>query len=156
MVYTIRKAVPGDTEAIHSVLLPYAADGIILHRDRADITDNINSFFTAEWAGRVIGVVSFYDYGERLKEIRSLAVVKENFRAGVGAALVKFLIGSLLESCPSAKIFALSFSPGFFMKLGFDEVNKDTLPEKIWKDCDHCVHKDNCGETALVYRNNGV
>ncbi len=154
MQYIIRKALIVDTEQIFSILSVFSSEGIILERSREDITDTIQTFFVAEINGNIIGVVSHFDYGTQLKEIRSLAVVKEYFKKGIGGSLVRELIGSLLKEFPAAKIFALSFSPVFFRKLGFHEVNKDSLPEKIWKDCDHCKHKDNCGETALIYKKN--
>ena len=32
-------------------------------------------------------------------------------------------------------VFALTYRPGFFASLGFVEVDKQTLPNKIWADC---------------------
>ena len=70
----IRDAEEKDIEIIFSLLKSYALQGIILERDREDISNNLPTFIVAEINGSLKGVVTFYDYGENLKEIRSLAV----------------------------------------------------------------------------------
>ncbi len=148
----IRPAVPDDIDAILAILKPYAREGLILERTADDIREVLSSFLVAEVAGSVAGTVSYHDYGRHLKEIRSLAVRKGISRRRIGSLLALNLIGSLQKSAANPKIFVLTYSPGFFRKLGFVEAPKESLPEKIWKDCDHCKNRDNCGETALVYR----
>jgi amino-acid N-acetyltransferase len=98
-----------------------------------------------------VGCVSYYDYGQNLYEIRSLAVKAEYEKKGLGSKLVAAII-TAIPANPLPKIFALSYSPEFFKKNNFFEVAKETLPEKIWKDCSKCVNLENCDETALVYR----
>lgn len=147
---TVRKAIPSDVLKIHKLLNPYARDGVILERTIDDIKTEIDKFFIAEREGEVIGVISYYDYGKDLKEVRSLAVKKEFYRRKTGTALLRNLVEFLHKGFPSAKIFALSYYPDFFIGSGFVRVDKDTLPEKIWKDCRYCKDRDNCGETALV------
>lgn len=99
----------------------------------------------------IAGVISYHDYGRHLKEIRSLAVRDADSRKGVGSRLVRHLIKQLSRE-GSPKIFVLSYSPVFFIKNGFAPVDKETFPEKIWKDCINCPDQENCGETALVYQ----
>ena len=151
MHVTIRKAIDADVDSIFNILRPYAREGLILDRSHGEIRRSIANFYVAENNGKIHGVVSYYDYGERLKEVRSLAVPRESCGMDVGSALVRHLIEAVQESRPKAKVFVLTYSPGFFKKLGFSEVPRESLPEKIWKDCDHCVNRECCGETALVY-----
>ena len=150
MKANIRKAVLSDIKLIHKLLKPFSGDGVILERTVEDITGELDKFLVAENKSGIIGVVSYYDYGRDLKEVRSLAVKKDFFRKKIGSLLLKTLIESLLEHYPDAKIFTLSYSPKFFKKNGFAAVDKETLPEKIWKDCRYCKDYDKCGETALV------
>jgi amino-acid N-acetyltransferase len=148
----IRPAVVSDVDAILTILSPYAKEGLILERTAAEIKHAISTFFVAENSGSVTGTVSYHDYGKHLKEVRSLAVRRERAGRRTGSLLVRHLVRSLQERVPGTRIFVLTYAPLFFQKLGFAEVPKESLPEKIWKDCDHCKNRDNCGETALVYQ----
>jgi amino-acid N-acetyltransferase len=38
----------------------------------------------------------------------------------------------------------------FFEKLGLQEVEKMTLPQKIWTECYRCSKFPNCDETAMT------
>ncbi len=149
---TIKRALLSDAEKIFTVLKPYYDSGIILERSLQEISDNINYFTVSlDDAGSAIGCVSYHEYSKNLKEIRSLAVKKEFTEKGIGSQMMRFLLKELLDENPSTKIFTLTVVPDFFSKHGFKVVDKETLPEKIWKDCIKCHHKDNCDETAMVY-----
>jgi amino-acid N-acetyltransferase len=154
MKFIIRKALKRDIEDIYNILLPYAMDGIILERSQDEIKKNIKNFYIAEIKNKTEGVISYYSYSSNLKEIRSLAVSKEYYNNRIGASLLKELINIILKNYPRAKIFALSYVPQFFKKNGFSEVPKESLPEKIWKDCRNCAHQESCNETALVFTKN--
>jgi hypothetical protein len=47
-------------------------------------------------------------------------------------------------------VFALTRKTGFFLKLGFQVVPRDSLPRKIWKDCITCTKFVGCDEVAVV------
>jgi amino-acid N-acetyltransferase len=49
------------------------------------------------------------------------------------------------------KVFTLTYVPDFFKKLGFIEIDKAKLPNKIWADCIHCQYFPDCREIALIY-----
>ncbi|MBN2039272.1 MAG: GNAT family N-acetyltransferase [Spirochaetes bacterium] len=151
MKYNIRKAQLRDIEAILDLLEPYSKTGVILERKREDIENNIDSFFIAESENTIAGVVSFYKYSDALIEIRSLAVNENQYKVGIGSGLLNTLVESLLFDYPGAKIFALTYHPLFFKKYNFTVVPKDSLPEKIWKDCKNCINLENCNETALIF-----
>jgi len=146
----IRKPFVEDAETISVLMRPHADKGVMLQRDEDEIRNSIDTFLVAEFEGRVIGAVSRYDYGMGLFEVRSLVVADGHGKAGIGSVLLQILIKTMIRD-GAKKIFALSYSPDFFRKNGFAEVLKETLPEKIWKDCRFCKDVDNCGETALVY-----
>jgi amino-acid N-acetyltransferase len=151
MEFTVRYALLGDIEQIHKLIKFYADKGLILDRDRNDIAQSLEMFLVAEKKNEIFGVISFHDYGKRLKEIRSLAVDNKCEKNGIGSTLLKKIIDILKNRYPESKIFVLTYSPLFFKKYGFIEVDRDSLPEKIWKDCKNCREKDNCGETALIF-----
>jgi len=151
----IRKAQVGDTTQIAQLINYYAKDGIMLPKPLSRIYETIRDFSVAEENGKVIGCGALHIYWEDLAEIRSLVVTPERQRHGIGRKIVQ----SLLKEAQQFNIFivfALSFKPEFFKNLGFYEVEKETLPHKIWKDCLDCPHFPNCGETALKINLNGV
>jgi amino-acid N-acetyltransferase len=150
MSYLIRTADERDVQSIHKLIKYYADEGIILERSIDDIKINISNFLVAVSENNVIGTITYYDYGNNLKEIRSLAVDKSYKGLEIGRNLLKKMIKNI-SPVNKAKIFTLTYRPGFFEKNGFIPVPKDDFPEKIWKDCTNCKDRENCGETALIY-----
>lgn len=153
MHHGIRRATEKDVNAIHELLQPYSDTGIILERTREEILRSINTFYVAEEGKELVGAVSYCNYGPRLKEVRSLAVKTGSLKRGTGSNLLEFLLRVLVDLFPETRIFVLTYSPGFFRRHRFQEVPKDSLPEKIWKDCNHCRNRESCGETAMMYTN---
>lgn len=152
MTYLIRTAQPGDVSSIYKLIKYYAGEGVILERSMDDIKENISNFFVAVSDGKVIGSITHYDYSKSLTEVRSLAVDKAFQGMGIGKALLAELVNRM-RSGNATKIFTLTYRPDFFSKNGFVPVPKDDFPEKIWKDCANCKDEENCGETALIYKN---
>lgn len=150
MSYTVRIASESDIQSIYKLIKHYADKGVILERSVHDITHNIGNFLVAVSDDNTIGCVTFYDYGNNLKEIRSLAVDISHNRIGIGKALLDGMIKKINSTCKS-KIFTLTYRPDFFKQNGFIVVPKNEFPEKIWKDCANCKDRENCGETALIY-----
>ncbi|HOM11569.1 MAG TPA: N-acetyltransferase [Spirochaetota bacterium] len=151
MKITIRKATSDDAEQILALLSPYVKKGILLPRSKEEIEKTSDSFTVAIAQKKIIGVVSQYKYNANLFEIRSLAVDSRYHHKGIGKQLVEHAVNDILQQHKDAKIFCLTYNPSFFKKVGFMAVAKETLPDKIWKDCQYCQHRDNCTETAMVY-----
>jgi amino-acid N-acetyltransferase len=147
---SIRKAVKGDVDSIYEIIMSYSEEGILLSRSLEDIHTTIGNFSVAILNDTVVGIISFFDYGDHLKEVRSLAVRKDHLRKGIGSTLLQKLIQELTAG-NTPVIFVLTYAPGFFKKNRFIEINMDGLPEKIWKDCIYCKKQDNCTEIAMEY-----
>lgn len=146
----IRKASEDDIESIHEIINAYSGDGTLLSRSLDDIASAIDNFYVADVSGSIAGVITYHDYGDHLKEVRSLAVKKRFLRKGIGSLLLGKLIADL-TAANSPTLFVLTYTPEFFKKNGFVEINMDTLPEKIWKDCMYCINYATCSEIALLY-----
>jgi amino-acid N-acetyltransferase len=84
-----------------------------------------------------------------LAEIRSLAVQEEDQNKGIGAMLVKACLKES-KTLGVKRVFALTYQPDFFEKMGFKKVDKAVLPHKIWTDCLKCVKFPDCDEIAVV------
>lgn len=150
MKISFSNATYDDVEYIFKIIQEYSSKGIILGREKEDILDSIHTFRVAKINNSIAGIISYYDYDQNLKEIRSLIVKKSLQNSGIGAQLVTLLVEYLQNSFNNVRIFVLTYLPAFFEKQGFEIIEKDLLPEKIWKDCQNCKSKDNCQEIALI------
>ena len=145
----LRKAKPSDVPAIKELVNHYAAEGFLLPRSLSDIYENIRNYWVAEEKGRLFACVSLQVCWEDMAEIRSLAVAKSAQRQGWGRALVERGLAEAGE-LGLKRVFTLTFLPEFFEKLGFVGIEKEKLPQKIWKDCLACQHFPDCKEEAMV------
>jgi len=147
----IRKARIGDAKAIHKLLLGYAKEGLMLSRSLPDIYENIRDFYVFEEGGETVGTVCLNICWEDLAEVRSLAVAAGSEGRGIGRQLVVACLDEAREF-GLKRVFALTYQPLFFSRLGFQEIEKSELPQKIWGDCMKCAKFPECDEIALSIR----
>jgi len=146
----IRKALQRDVKFIHQLLAKYGREGELLARPLTEIYEFLRDFVVAEDAdGELVGVCSLHLVWEDLAEVRSLAVVQEAQGQGWGGRLVETCLSEAV-TLGFVKVFALTYRPGFFARLGFKEVDKQKLPNKIWADCVKCVKFPDCDEIAML------
>jgi len=145
----LRHARIQDARAIHQLLLEYANDGQLLGRSLADIYENIRDFYVYEETGVILGVGALAICWEDLAEVRSLAVAKGQNGKGIGRKIVEVCLEEAVQ-LGLKRIFALTYQPDFFKKLGFSDIEKSELPQKIWGDCLKCVKFPDCDEYALA------
>jgi amino-acid N-acetyltransferase len=147
----VHKASMRDIAPILELINSYAAKGIMLARTEFEMSEHIRDFSVAYQDGRLAGCAALHFYTPTSAEVRSLAVDPEMTQHGLGRMLVEALEREAraqdLES-----IFAFTYVPGFFDKLGFNEVERGELPLKAWKDCLRCPKFQNCDEIAVVKR----
>ncbi|HBN26770.1 MAG TPA: N-acetyltransferase [Desulfobacteraceae bacterium] len=146
----IRKAHITDIKAIHQLLQTYGDKGELLPRPISQLYDHVRDFsvFTDE-SGRVIGCCALQFCWEDLAEIRSLAVIPENIRNGIGSGLIKEALAEA-KLFNIKRIFTLTYKPEFFKKFDFNQIDRSELPLKIWADCILCVKFPDCDETAMM------
>ncbi len=147
--WIIRKARIADASAIHRIVNKYASAGEMLGRSRSEIYEGIRDFFVAEMEGRIAGCSALHVNWEDLAEVRSLAVEEDCRGHGVGGGLVASCLREAGE-LGIARVYALTYRPGFFEDLGFTRVPKESLPQKIWADCLRCPQFPNCDEHAVL------
>ncbi len=145
----IRRARIPDAKAIHRLLLTYAREGLLLGRSLVDIYAAIRDFYVYEEQGEILGVGALAICWEDLAEVRSLAVAPGQQGKGIGRGIVeKCLIEA--RDLGLKRVFALTYEPEFFKKLGFVDIDKAELPQKVWGDCINCVKFPDCDEFALA------
>ncbi len=145
----IRKARISDARAIQGLIEGSASKGEMLHRSSSEIYDNIRDFYVFQGNRSLLGTCAVHICWEDLAEIRSLTVLEEERRKGIGSKLVKVCLGEA-KQLGIRKVFALTYEPSFFQKFGFAIVDKATLPHKVWSDCLKCVKFPDCDEIALT------
>lgn len=144
----IRKAKATDVEQIYELVNYYASKDLMLARARSMLYENIRDFVVIEISGEVAGVGALHILWNDLAEIRTLAVEDSLHKQGVGRKLVEFML-SEAKGLGIQKVFTLTYQPGFFQKLGFSIIAKETMPQKVWKDCINCSKFPNCNEICL-------
>jgi len=145
----IRQATLKDVDAIVHLINVHAKFDQMLFRSREDVETHILNFLIAEKDGTVAGACGLSFGPGPLVEVRSLAVVPEYYRQGIGTALVnECIVQATLADCE--RIFVLTYAIPLFEKLGFRIIKMDQLPAKVWKDCQGCRKQDHCDETAMI------
>jgi len=146
---TIRKASMLDIHPLLRLINGYAAKGIMLPRTEFEMSENIRDFMLAFEGDQLVGCGALHFYTPTSGEVRSLAVEPTAKSRGVGRAIVVAL-DKEARDCGLHTIFAFTYVPGFFGKLGFIEVERGELPLKAWKDCLRCPKFACCDEIAVV------
>lgn len=147
----IRRASLTDIAALLELINAYASKGIMLPRTEFEMAENIRDFLVAFDSGRLVGCGALHFYTATSGEVRSLAVDPAVKTKGIGRALVEALEVEAREQ-ELHSIFAFTYVPGFFGKLGFEEVDRGELPLKAWKDCLRCPKFQACDEIAVLKR----
>ncbi len=152
----IRNARMEDIKGIYSLLNHFSAKGLLLGRSLSSLYDQLRDFKLCVapdpegGADKIAGVCALHVCWENLAEIRSLAVEESFHRSGVGRKLVQSCLAEASDF-GITKVFALTYQPAFFEKLGFVGIDKNELPHKVWSDYIHCPKFPDCNEEALVW-----
>lgn len=149
MSLRVRKARLSDAPVIQALIQPFADRDEMLHRSLGEICENIRDYLIAEVDGEALGCCALHVDTPELAEIKGLAVSAEAQGMGLGSALVRACVEEALE-LGLQTVYALTYRPGFFSKLGFALTEKSTLPHKVWSECVRCNKFPVCGEDAMT------
>jgi len=146
----IRKAKIHEVPEIWRMLHDFAEQDV-LPRSMSYLYSQVREYFVyREDHGPIIGIAALHIFWEDLGEIRSVAVLPEFQKNGIGTRLVNKCIK---EACSIGlkQVFALTTRPNFFKRLGFREFGKENLPPHIWSECKDCVKfPDKCDEIPML------
>lgn len=145
-----KKAKLTDIKSMQELVLPEVKSGVILNRTDDEVASNIRSYILAFDNEKLVGFGALHVHASTLAEVRSL-IVDSNFQGqGIGKKIVLNLIEEG-KNLGVKQVFALTYKKGFFEKIGFTEIPKESLPtHKIWADCIRCKHFPICDEIALI------
>lgn len=147
----VRSAKLKDIPALLGLINSYASKQVMLPRTEFEMAENIRDFVTAWEGDRLLGCGALHFYTPTSAEIRSLAVDPGRKTAGIGRRIVEALEADA-HSNGLASLFAFTYVPGFFRKMGYQEVDRGELPLKAWKDCLRCPKFQACDEIAMLKR----
>ncbi len=145
----IRKATVEDVKQIQKLVNLYAEQEKMLPRSLNELYENIRDFFVYAEGGKVYGCCALHIDWEDLAEIKSLAVAKTKSGKGIGKKLIEHCLKDA-RALKMKKIFALTYIPEFFLRLGFVRISRHKLPHKIWSECIKCMYFPNCKEIAVM------
>ena len=129
-----------------------AGKGEVLPRALMDIYGSLRDFFVYvdEETVTIAGICAMNIIWENLAEVRSLYVEEGYRNRGIGRNLVEACISEAI-TLQLYRIFTLTYRKDFFVHLGFKEVERSSLSEKIFSDCFRCSkYPDYCDEVAMV------
>ena len=146
----VEKATIADAPQIHKLINAFAERGEMLARPLSEIYENIRDFFVVREGERLLACCALHIAWADLAEVKSLAVAEERRRQGLGEELVRACLKEAAElGIPN--VFCLTYVSGFFTRCGFTEVDKASLPHKIWGECYRCPKYPDCDEAAMMY-----
>ncbi|MDD5167181.1 MAG: N-acetyltransferase [Syntrophales bacterium] len=148
----LRKAKIRDVKDIHKIINMSAGKGEMLPRSLMDIYGSLRDFFIYydEREKDIIGICAMNIIWENLAEVRSLYVEERYREKGIGRMLVEACVSEAI-TLELFRIFTLTYKGEFFRRLGFHEVERSSLSEKIWSDCFRCSkYPDYCDEVAMI------
>ncbi len=127
----------------------YATRGEMLPLTSSQLYQHIRDFVVVEEGGEIVGCGALAVTWEDLAEIRSLAIAPQYQRKGYGKQMVEHLLEEA-QRLGVERVFALTYQVAFFERMGFQFIEKEKLPHKIWADCIRCPKFPNCDETAFI------
>ncbi len=151
MEYLIRKAVVQDVPQMQELINGYAEGGVMLPRSLAELYDNIRDFTVCVSSDQLLGCSALHVCWIGLAEIASFAVRQDAHNQGIGAQLLHASMGEA-AGLGLDTIFTLTRVPDYFRRYGFAEVDKRTLPHKVWGGCIKCPKFPDCDEIAMTKR----
>jgi len=143
-----RNAKLPDAFAIEQLIHVHVGDGTLLPRSLAEICENIRDFIVVENEGEIVGCGALHLYGTHLAELRSITVTSKAKGRGAGRVLINALMKEAQKESVTC-VCLFTRIPQFFGRMGFQEVEKEAIPDKLLKDCIRCPRQKACDEVAM-------
>lgn len=145
----IRNATMKDAQSILKLVNENASKGLMLSKSPYAVYKDIQAYIVYEEEGKILGCARLNIAWNDLAEIASLAVDINERGKGIGKQLVLHLV-ERAKYLDIKRVFTLTYQVPFFIKCGFQEVDRQALSYKVFGDCLSCPKVNNCDEHALV------
>lgn len=145
----IKNASITDIPTIASLISTFADMQLMLNRPLSELYENVRDYFVYIEDSEIVACCGLHVLWRDLSEIKSLAVRKDKQGKGIGSKLVRHCLEDA-KRLNIEKVFALTYNPQFFKKIGFEDTEKTSFPQKIWTDCVKCSKFPHCDEEAVI------
>jgi amino-acid N-acetyltransferase len=146
---TLRAGERADARKIHALITANQAEGHLLPRSLAEVTQHAERFVVAVRHRKVVGCAELAALSPQVAEVRSLAVERSARHRGVGSTIVDELRARARRK-GFERLCAFTHVPGYFAPMGFSIVPHLWLTEKVYTDCVKCPLFRRCGQYAMV------
>ncbi len=138
-----------DVPAMGKIINDCAEYGLMLHRSQSYLYEHVREFHVAVADDAVVGVCGLRIVWANLAEVFALAVGPKHRAQGLGKRLVTACVDEARQ-LGVRKLMTLTYETAFFKACGFDVVDRQKLPLKVWSDCVHCSRNQACDEVAMM------
>ena len=147
--YIVRRAAVLDVSGIHQ-LIEYWSEttGDVLPRTETEIYETVRDFFVIRKENGILAAGALHVESKNLAEIKSLVVAPDLQGHGLGRLIVNACLNDAIN-LDIHTVFALTTTPDFFKRLGFNLAAISSFPRKVWNECVRCPKYENCDEVAL-------
>ena len=121
----------------------------MLHRSIGYLYEHVRDFHVCIENDKVVGVCGLNIVWANLAEVYSLAVAPEFRGKGLGKQLVYSCIDEA-EELGIQRLMTLTYEREFFVRCGFNVVDRMSLPMKVWSECARCPKNQDCDEIAMI------
>jgi amino-acid N-acetyltransferase len=149
MPVTIRPADSEDVAAIVELVNYFAEQNLMLPRTAISVYQTLEDWLVAVEDNQIVGCGSLVTLTHELVEIRSLAIHESQQGKGVGGQLVLRLVAMAKER-GFEQVCALTLRENFFLRLGFELVDRWSISPKVWQACIYCPKFHRCDEVAVL------
>jgi len=130
-VENLRPASIDDVGGVLQIIEPLEQAGVLVHRPRELLEQEISQFFVSEIDGRIVGCVALYPFPEaKAGEMACLAVHADFQGAGRGEALVEAIEDAAREQGLKRLFVLTTRTAHWFVERGFAPASPDELPAK--------------------------
>ncbi|MBK32872.1 MAG: GNAT family N-acetyltransferase [Chloroflexi bacterium] len=145
----VRPARMDDGSGIAKLVNYWAAQGQMLPRTLGETYEHLRDFYVVEDEDDIVGCAALHLVWSDLAEVKSVAVDERMQGLRIGATLVNACVDEAIQLGLS-RIFALTYQPEFFEKLGWKRADVMSLPRKVWNECYRCPKFPSCDEIAMI------
>jgi amino-acid N-acetyltransferase len=127
----VRPAVTQDVRSIRELVDTYASDRRLLSKATVTLFEDVQEFVVAESDARIVGCGALHVMWEDLAEVRTIAVLPDLRRRGIGSKVLAALIDRGRE-LGVERFFGLTFETEFFASHGFQLVEKSPIEPEVY------------------------
>ena len=155
MPIVIQPAGAADVLPIVALVNQFAAEKVMLPRTEESVRQTLADWLVAVDPDlvpedpQILACGALVPLTDTLVELRSLAVHPSRQGQGLGGHVVNHLV-QLARQRSYHQICALTLRENFFVRLGFEQVDRWSISPKIWQACIYCSKFHRCDEVAVT------